>query len=62
MVRNKAEDVGGLSPAKENNAVTTPFLPLNLCHFIRQLLSGLTKQYAWGLHSPQAYLLCCRRK
>lgn len=62
MMWNKAEDVGGLSPAKEDNAVTAPFLPPNLCHFIFQLLSGLTEQYAWGLYSPQAYLLCCRRK
>ena len=34
MVWNKAEDAGGLSPAKDDNAVFTA----NLCHFIRQLL------------------------
>lgn len=38
MVWNKAEDDGGLSPAKDDNAVSSPFLPPNLCHSIRQLL------------------------
>lgn len=37
MVWNKAEDAGGLSPAKDNTAVSASFLPPNLCHFIRQL-------------------------
>ena len=34
MVWNKAEGVGGLSLAKDDNTI----LPPNLCHFIRQLL------------------------
>ena len=38
MVWNKAEDTGGLPPAKDDNAVSAPFSPPNLCHFIRQLL------------------------
>ena len=38
MMWNKAEGVGGLSPAKDDNTVFAPFLPPNLCHFIRQLL------------------------
>ena len=35
MMWGKAEDAGGLAPAKDANDVFTPFLPPNLCQFIR---------------------------
>ena len=38
MTWGKAEDAGGRAPTKDDNDVHTPFLPPNLCHFIRQLL------------------------
>ena len=35
MMWGKAEDAGGLAPAKDDNDVFTPFLPPNLCQFMR---------------------------
>ena len=35
MMWGKAEDAGGLAPAKADTDVVTPFLPPNLCQFIR---------------------------
>ena len=35
MMWGKAEDAGGLAPATDDNDVHTPFLPPNLCQFIR---------------------------
>ena len=39
MAWGKAEDAGGLTPGKDDNAASTPFSPPNLCHFIRESLS-----------------------
>ena len=35
MMWGKAEDAGGLAPAKDDNDGFPPFLPPNLCQFIR---------------------------
>ena len=35
MMWGKAEDAGGRGPPKDDNDVFTPFLPPNLCQFIR---------------------------
>ena len=35
MMWGKAEDAGCPAPAKDDNDVFTPFLPPNLCQFIR---------------------------